>query len=121
MKRKFACAALLASAAALLAAPFLAGAQAPIYVPPPTTSGPVSSAGGIVNLINQILFWVATIFWIAAALFIFYAGLLYLTAGGDAEKITKAGHQLLYAVIAIVIGLMAYGLPLLLANFLKKS
>lgn len=99
-------------------APTLAAAQLPSPVNPPSTAGPVTSVGGILGLLNTILTWVAYIFWIAAAAFIFYAAFLYLTAAGDPEKVKKASHQFLYAVVAIVVGLMAYGLPLLVQNFL---
>jgi len=107
-----------AGAAALVLVPLLAMAQLPYQAPVPATPGPVSSPQGIIDLINKVLFWVATIFWIAAAFFVFYAGFLYLTAAGDPEKVKKAGAQLLYAVIAIAIGLMAYGLPVLVNAFL---
>jgi membrane glycosyltransferase len=107
---------LAAIAAGLL--PFSALAQLPTPVSPPTTQGPITTTGGIINLFGQILTWVAYIFWIAAAGFVFYAGFLYLTAAGDPEKVKKAGSQLLYAVIAIAIGIMAYGLPVLVQSFL---
>ena len=34
-------------------------------------------------------------------------------AGGDAEKVKKAHKQLLYVVIALIVGAMAYGAPAL--------
>lgn len=98
--------------------PLLAMAQLPIQAPVPQTPGPISSGQGIINLVNQVLFWVATLFWIAAAGFIFYAAFLYLTAAGDQEKVKKASSAFLYAVIAIAVGLMAYGLPVLVKSFL---
>ncbi|TSC81708.1 MAG: hypothetical protein G01um101420_905 [Parcubacteria group bacterium Gr01-1014_20] len=102
----------------VLVFPFLAAAQLPTPAPEPTDPGPVDSGQDIVDLINQFLFWLATIFWIAAAGFIFYAAFLYLTAAGDAEKVKTASHALLYGVIAIAVGLMAYGLPVLVRNVL---
>lgn len=93
----------------------------PTIAPAPHTPGPITSPQGIVNLINIVLYRVATIFWIAAAGFIFYAAFLYLTAGGDSERVKKAHKQLLYAIIAIAVGLMAYGLPLLVYNFLAAG
>lgn len=98
---------------AVLVMPFLASAQLPAEAPVPDTPGPITSGQGVIDLINQFLFWLATIFWIAAAGFIFYAAFLYLTAAGDAEKVKTASHALLYGVIAIAVGLMAYGLPVL--------
>ncbi len=105
---------------AVLAMPFLALAQSlPEPVDPPgDVSAPIKSGGDIVDRINTFLVWLATIFWIAAAGFIFYAAFLYLTAAGDAEKVKTASHALLYGVIAIAVGLMAYGLPFLVKNVL---
>jgi hypothetical protein len=111
--------AIAGTVAALALAPFLAFAQPPSIAPSPTVAGPITSTQSIINLINRILFWVATVFWIAAAAFVFYAAFLYLTAAGDEEKVKKASHQLLYAVVAIAVGIMAYGLPVLVGAFLQ--
>lgn len=112
--------ALLATTGGLMiAAPFLALAQAPVQVPPPTTPGPITSGQGFVDLLNVVLRWVATAFWILAALFVFIAAYKYLTAGGDPEKVKSASSNLLYAVIAIAVAIMAYGLPVLVGNFLR--
>lgn len=102
-----------------LALPLLAAAQVtPRIQPPPFTPGPIQSPSQIINLVNVILSWVATIFWIAAIIFIFYAAYLYLTAGGNDEQISKAHKQLIWSIVAIAVGLMAFGLPLLIENTL---
>src|SRR6266404_1501595 len=90
----------------LLATPIFAfaaipPAQPPYIAPSPTVTGPITNVGIVIDLINKILFWVATLFWIAAAIFVFYAAFVYLTAAGDEEKVKKASHTLLYAVVAI--------------------
>jgi hypothetical protein len=58
----------------------------------------------IVNLLFAVLIF-ATIFFVVLAAF------KYLTAGGDPEKVKAASHQLLFAAIAIVVALLAKGLP----------
>lgn len=45
---------------------------------------------------------------IVCVIVIVAAGILYTTAGGDASKITKAKNALLYAVIGLVVVLMAF-------------
>jgi hypothetical protein len=85
--------------------------------PPPTA--PITSVSGIVNLAGTILTWMARIFWIAAIMAVFYAGFLYLGSSADPERVKKAKTQLLYAVVAMAIGLMAWGLPALVENFLS--
>ncbi len=44
---------------------------------------------------------------IIAVVYLVYGGLLYITAGGDAEKATKGRTALINAVIGIVIILLA--------------
>jgi len=52
---------------------------------------------------------------------IFLSAFGYLTAAGDPEKVKTASHRLLYAVIAVAVGLMAYGIPALVNNFLSRK
>ncbi|MEK7212779.1 MAG: hypothetical protein AAB686_03815 [Patescibacteria group bacterium] len=105
----------------MMVLPIAVFAYDPPYVPPPSRTGPITGGQGVITLVEQILQWLATLFWILAAVFVFYAGFLYLTAGGDAEKVKKANHQLLYAIIAIIVGLMAYGLPKLVETVLGRQ
>ncbi|MCS6789337.1 MAG: hypothetical protein NZ484_02155, partial [Patescibacteria group bacterium] len=79
---------------------------------------PIQTPQDIVYLIGEILVLLATIFWILAVIASFYAGYLFLFSGGSEEKVGKAKKMFLYAVIAIVIGLMAYALPTLIYNLL---
>lgn len=72
----------------------------------------------ILKVLDNIAGWVARGFWIAATIAVFYAGFLYLTAGDNEEKVKKAHKQLLYAVIAIVVALFAYGMPNLIENII---
>lgn len=103
-------------------APFLALAQANVGTPvtPPTYSGPtgLNTVTGWFGLFRTILSWVGIAFWITAAVFIFLAAFKYLTAAGDPEKVKSASHSLLYAVVAIAVGILAYGIPALVGSFL---
>lgn len=87
-------------------------------VTPPSGAAPITTVDQGLGVFRQTLTWFAMAFWIAAALFVFYAAFLYLTAAGNEQRVQKAHSQLLYAVIAIAIGLMAYGMPALVKNFL---
>lgn len=90
-------------------------------VPPPNSQGPITSGDDIVSLIATIGEWVSIIFWILAVVFILYAGFLYMSAQGSPEKVKKANGQLLYGIIAIVVGLIAYGLPKLVEAILLEG
>ncbi len=86
-----------------------------------TNDPPIKSVDNLISVLNKILFWVANIFWIVAITMIFYAAFLYLTAGDNPERIKKAHSQLLYALIAIAIGVLAYGIPTLVQDILTPS
>ncbi|MBM2820994.1 MAG: conserved rane protein of unknown function [Candidatus Berkelbacteria bacterium] len=57
----------------------------------------------LVGLLN-IFLWVAGLL---AVVYLVYGGVLYITAGGDAEKATKGRTALINAVIGIIIVLLA--------------
>jgi len=95
----------------------------PVDIPNPSgEEGLVGQGGtGIIELLRTILTWIGIIFWIFAVGFILYAGFLYLTAGGAPEKVTKAGQQFKFGIIAIIIGLLAYGLPRIIQTILSGN
>jgi choline-glycine betaine transporter len=86
---------------------------------PQDPNAPIKKAQDIMDLIGGILEYISIIFWVLAVAGSFYAGYLYLSAFGNEEKTTKAKKMLQYVVIAIAIGLMAYGLPQLIKSFLE--
>lgn len=59
------------------------------------------------DLIIPILTWVLTLAAAIAVIYLVYGGILYITAGGDAEKATKGRTAVVNAIIGIVIILVA--------------
>ena len=86
---------------------------------PKDPNAPIKEADDIINFFGGILKYIAIVFWILTVAAVFYSGYLYLLSGGNEEKTGKAKRMLLYAVIAIAIGLMAYGFPTLVKSFLE--
>lgn len=68
---------------------------------------------------EKIVVWAYNFFWVAAVAFVIWAAFLFLSAGDDAEKVTKAKKMLLYVVIAAAIVLLANGLELIVTKLLK--
>lgn len=100
-------------AASLILSPFAAFAQ---VAPPP---GPVvTSIGDVMRIVETAVNWAFSLLLILAVLFIFYSAWLYMTAGGEDEKVKAAKKNLLYAVIGIVIALLARSIIALVRNFL---
>ena len=86
---------------------------------PQDPKAPFKNYNDIQSFFDRMLTLFATIFWLFAIAASFYAGYLFLFSGGVEEKIGKAKKMIWYAIIAIVLGLMAYGLPALINNILK--
>jgi uncharacterized membrane protein len=103
----------------LLMVPVLALAQIsqpPVTAPSNITNiNQVTGAAGIICTIINWIFWLLIILTI---IFVLVAAFRYLTAAGDPEKVKAAGATLLYAAIAIVIALIAKGLPLIVSSFI---
>ncbi|MDO8466986.1 MAG: hypothetical protein Q7S83_02485 [bacterium] len=59
------------------------------------------------KLISDVSGWATGLLIALSVLFVIYAAFLYLTAGGDPKNVENAKNIIIYAVIAIVIALMA--------------
>ncbi len=105
---------------ALISAPVLGFAAITDY---PTQAPDVGIRG--LNDISQIIVgvvnWTTAIFFAVAVLFLFYAAYLYLSAAGDPEQLKKAKDQLIYAVIAIVIALLAGSVRFIVESILRRQ
>lgn len=102
---------------ALAVMPVMAGAQIGEQQAPVIATD-VSATYGFLNRIINILF---SILMILAVIFILIAAFNYLTAGGNAEKVETAGRQIIYAIIAIVIAVLARSIPFIIRNFLERG
>ena len=100
-------------AAALILSPFAVFAQ--VTSPPGAV---VTSIGDIMRIVETAVNWAFSLLLILAVLFIFYYAWIYMTAGGELEAVTRAKKNLLYAVIGIVIALLARSIIALVRNFL---
>lgn len=97
--------------------PFAALAQ----IPPSPVTAP-STIANINQLLNAasvcaIVNWVFWLIIVFSIIFTLVAAFKYLTAGGDPEKVRAAGSTLLYVVVAVVVALIAKGLPLIVSGF----
>ncbi len=61
---------------------------------------------GIITRFLAIIVW--PIFVSAIIIMLVYAGFLFVTAQGDPSKITSAKHAVIWAVVGIIVGILAY-------------
>ena len=118
----------------LIASPFLASAQtehtctmsdgtsfsipAEIPCPPTSSTADQNSIYTILSRVIRILFYALMFF---AVIMILIAAFSYLTAKGDTEKVEKARSAILYAVIAIAIGVLARSVPFIVSSFVTTN
>lgn len=100
---------------AIAFAPLIASAQTFTTTRPPN----LTSVTQVYNLTVRVLQYLQTFFWIIAAIFIVIAAYKYLTAGGAEDKVKSAKQMLIYAVIAIVVALVATAVVGATSSFLN--
>jgi len=81
---------------------------------PAGTNGTLFGAGGIfTSIVNTALFVIGAV----AVLMLIYGGIRYTISGGDEKAITSAKNTILYAVVGIIIAVLAYAI----INFVLTS
>lgn len=68
---------------------------------------PKTSSNGTFTGLLDAAYWAAAVI---AVIVIIVAGFMYVTSGGDAAKVVKAKNTILYAVIGLVIIILAFAI-----------
>lgn len=89
----------------------------------PATQPPagIRSFEGILGVIDTVIRWLFTILMVMAVVMIIYAAFLYLTSGGDEEKVGKAHKMIINAIIAVAVAFLAQGVSFVVAQLLGQS
>ncbi|MFA5013625.1 MAG: hypothetical protein WC520_03650 [Candidatus Paceibacterota bacterium] len=85
----------------VLLAPIFVNAE--VVLPPPIDPN-------IMKILDRVFIFLSNIAFAVVPLMIIWAALIFITAGGNPEKITKARQIILYAVIGLVIILFSRGI-----------
>lgn len=88
-------------------------AAADIEFPNPLVSNDITS------LINTIATWLLGIGSTIAVVIVLWAAFLFMTSGGNKERVTLAKNTLWYAIIGITVLLLAKGVTLFIQNVLS--
>ena len=65
----------------------------------------------LLNTIYNITDWAFVILMAIAVIFVIIGGFMFMTAAGVPEKTTAARNYILYAVVGIIVGLLAKAIP----------
>jgi fumarate reductase subunit D len=83
---------------------------------------PVQGSGVQINqILSTVINWLTGLLILLAVVFIIWAAFIYLTAGGDTEKVGKANKMLIYAAVAIAIALLAQGIVYIVAQLATNA
>lgn len=93
-----------AAAAMVVTAPSAVLAQ---YTSPADDFGLATDAS-FTDLLTTLLNWILSILAILAILMIVVSGVLYMTSGGDEDRIGRAKSWLTYSIIGLVVALLGY-------------
>lgn len=92
-------------------------ASATLNDAPPDTIVTTQGASGVLTLIGTASGWFLGILIALAVILIMIGAYNYLFSEGNEEKLTLAKNYVLYALVAVAIGLLARGLVLLIGYF----
>jgi succinate-acetate transporter protein len=81
----------------------------------------ITSVSDVQNTFSSIVAKAFGFFWIVAVAMLLWAAFLFLSAGDNEEKVTKAKKILLYAVIAAAVALLANGINPIVTNILNSG
>ncbi len=82
----------------------------------PAPTNVITSPSDITTLLCDVLNWVYWGLIVVGIIMFLIGGYRYATSAGDPESVSKANKTLLYAAIAIVIALVARGVPLFIGS-----
>ena len=83
-----------------------------------TKKSGIDSMTDLVALINAIATWFQAIVLVIAIIMIMYSGFLWMTAGGDDDKLGTARKTLIYGLVGIAVVVLAYTATSIVTNLM---
>ena len=99
----------------ILLLPVLAFAQMESTAP----GGPGGTIGSLQQIIHDIENAMGLIFGAIAVICFLVAGILFLTAGGDPEKVQKARGAFMWGIAGVVVGIIAFSIIAIVGSIIK--
>jgi len=91
------------------------------FIPMPGITGINNPTDFTRVVVCQIAAWMFYVLMALVVIFLIMAAYKYLTSSGDPTKVHEATNMILYAVIAIVVALLAKSIPLIVVNFFQGN
>jgi len=85
---------------------------------PNSQNSPLANPGSLGNTVCTVLDYMFYALIVLAIVFVLIAAFKYLTAQGDPEKVKVASKTLIYAAVAVAVGLIARAVPVFVGMFI---
>ncbi len=107
--------------AAILLAPAFAIGQItdPFSGTEPTLESDITNYSSLMTRVQLIAKYMLGILLALAVIFLIVAAFYYLTSGGEEKSVTKAKNYLIYAIVAVAIGLLAQGIVIVISSIVR--
>lgn len=84
---------------------------------PLTAFAAIDTPEKVVGLVEKLSVWLYNFLIAASVVMILIAAFNFMNSGGDEEKVRTARKQMIYAVIAVAVAIIASGVPKLVQDF----
>lgn len=85
----------------------------------PIAPGGYGSVGSVQDLIHKIENAVGLVFGCIAVIMFVFAGIKFMTAQGDADKVKDARGAFLWGIAGVVVGLIAFSIIAIVGSFIR--
>ncbi len=106
---------------ALLLCVFGASAAQAKFAIPTTTNTGLPATTDINSIIKNVVQWFLALVGIVALLTIVWAGVTYMTSGGDEEKVGKAKQRLTYGILGVVVAIAGLVIVVFIYNLVNAD
>lgn len=96
----------------LVGVPLVAGAVAPV-----PESSSIQGPEGIYDTLCEAANWFFAIVMVLAIIAILYSAVLFFTAGGNEQKVSKARQFIVYGIVGIIVAVLAKSIIYVVGNF----
>lgn len=69
-----------------------------------------------IGILCKVMNWMFSILIVLSVVMVLVAAYMYVTAGGNSEKVSSATKIITYAAVGVVVALFARGLPIIVAS-----
>ncbi len=98
---------------------FLVSGVLALVLPALVHAQSIQSASDVSRVVERIAQFLSSLLLSVSVVVIIIAGFMYLSAGGNEKRVEQATKTITYAMVGIIVGILAYSVPRLITNILR--